>query len=136
MEFFYGPFVFTVTIKASDRQMTSGITAPLRHRAGIIQRLHKGHQFFLLLGRVVRHFVADTPHHHTGVITIAADKRPQITLPPCIKIEAIVELGLGLPPTIEGLIHHEKAHLVGHPIKLRCKRIVRRANRIDTHVLQ
>ena len=84
--------------------------------------------------------VAHAPHHHARIIAIAADKIPQVPFPPVEEIDRIVVLGLirslPLEPAVPRFVHHHKAHRVAHGVKLRREGVVRRANRVASHLLQ
>ena len=69
------------------------------------------------------------------MIPVAADKALHVPCLPVIEEPRIVELRLAPLPHIKGFIHDQETHFIGKLQGFRRKRIVRKANRIDAHLL-
>ena len=83
-----------------------------------------------------RNLIADAPHDYGRRIPERMEHAYHVTLGPLVEITVITILAFGIVPLVERLHHHHETHFVTKAYKLGSRRIVRRPDRIATHVLQ
>ncbi len=85
---------------------------------------------------VIGDLVSDAPNDDARMVAVAHDHVADIGRGPLVEESSVVVRVLALVPTIKRLIHHEETHAIGHIQEFWCRRVVRRAKPVDTHVLE
>ncbi len=83
-----------------------------------------------------RHFIADAPHHDTGIVAILTQHVHHVTFCPFAEVAVIAVLAFGNVPLVERFQHHHKTHLIAKLHQLRRRHIMGSAHGIATHIFQ
>ena len=84
---------------------------------------------------LIRHFITDTPHNHTWIVTILMNQIHQIFFCPFIKNFMITVLHFGRFPFIEWFRHNHHTHLITSLNQLRSGHIVWSTDGVTPHIL-
>ena len=80
-------------------------------------------------------FIADTPHHYTGIIAIIVQHIHHITFRPFVEVTVISVFTLGDVPFVERFDHHHKSHFVAQLHQFGSRHIVGSTNGVAAHIL-
>ena len=85
---------------------------------------------------LVRYFVTDTPHNDTRIVAEVMEQVDHIFFSPFVEEQVVTVLTFSHVPFVEALGHQHHTHFVAGTNQLGSRHIVRRTDRITSHLFQ